>query len=303
MVAQTAIHSSCIRPSMKNKQRQLLPALLGAALATTLVLGATNAAAQSATTTPGAYEPVRGQSGKDVVWIATPQSLVEKMLTAARVTPQDKVFDLGAGDGIVAITAARQFGATAVGIEYNPQLAEHARRKVAEAGVGDKVRIITGDIFKEDFSSATVVTLYLLPELNQRLRPTLLDMKPGTRIVSHDFDMGDWQADEAIVHERGRAHLWIVPARVEGDWMLTGLAGGAARVGLRQVFQNVGGQVTVGSSSQPLLGARVRGDEISFQFTGADSSVQTFTGRLSGQRITGTLSAHGVSTPAELSRP
>lgn len=305
--------------AMKNKQRQLPPAtcpssgrwppsqvgraFFSAILATTLVLAGTNAAAQSAPAGPRAYEPVRGQSGKDVVWIATPQSLVEKMLTAARVTPQDKVFDLGAGDGIVAITAARQFGATATGIEFNPQLAEHARRKVAEAGVGDKVRIITGDIFKEDFSSATVVMLYLLPELNQRLRPTLLDMKPGTRIVSHDFDMGDWQADEAIHHERGRAHLWIVPARVAGDWMLTGLTGGAARVSLRQVFQSVGGQLTLGSSTQPLVGARVRGEEVSFQFIGADDGVQTFSGRLSGNRVTGTLSAHGVTTPAELSRP
>lgn len=280
-----------------------LSACVSAVLAAVLALTPAAASAQSGTAAPRAYEPVRGQSGKDVVWIATPQPLVEKMLAAARVTPQDRVFDLGAGDGIVAITAARQFGATAVGIEYNPQMADFARRKVAEAGVGDKVTIITGDIFKEDFRSATVVMLYLLPELNLRLRPTLLDMKPGTRIVSHDFDMGEWLADEAITHGTGRAHLWIVPARIEGDWTLKGLEGGAARVSLRQAFQSVGGQMTQGTATQPLLGARVRGEEVSFQFTGADRTVQTFTGRAAGSRITGTVSANGLSSPAELTRP
>ena len=127
------------------------------------------------------YAPVRGQMGKDVMWIPTPKGLIDKMLAAARVTSSDRVYDLGAGDGIIAITAAREFGAHAVGIEYNPRMADYARRMVLEAGVGDKVRIITGDIFKEDFSSATVLTLYLLPELNMQLRPIILRMKPHPR--------------------------------------------------------------------------------------------------------------------------
>ena len=144
------------------------------------------------------YQPVQGQAGKDVIWVPTPEGLIEKMLTTAKVSSQDKVFDLGAGDGIIAITAARKYGAQSVGIEYNPDMAQFARRKVAEAGMTDKVKIITGDIFQEDFSSATVVTLYLMPHLNLKLRPILLKMKPGTRVVSHAFNMGDWEPDERI---------------------------------------------------------------------------------------------------------
>jgi len=176
-----------------------LPVLLASALS----LGSMTSWAQQAPAT--AYEPVRGQAGKDVIWIPTPEPLVEKMLNAARVSSEDRVFDLGAGDGIIAITAAKKFGAQSVGIEYNPQMADFARRKVREAGMADKVRIITGDIFKEDFSSATVVTLYLLPDLNLRLRPILLGMKPGTRVVSHAFTMGDWEPEETLEHETARA--------------------------------------------------------------------------------------------------
>ncbi len=278
--------------------RHLLPAALAVVLASagTAVLAQTSGA-------PNTYEPVRGQAGKDVIWIPTPEPLVEKMLTAARVTSDDRVFDLGAGDGIIAITAAKRFGATSVGIEYNPQMAEHARRKVREAGMTDKVRIITGDIFKEDFSSASVVTLYLLPDLNLRLRPTLLAMKPGTRIVSHAFTMGDWEADEVMSHESARAYLWIVPARVEGDWSLTGLDGGPVRISLRQNLQALGGLMTRAGATQPLVGARLRGTEIAFQFSGPDRSVHTFTGRMEGNRITGTVSASGGgSSTVEMSR-
>ncbi len=248
------------------------------------------------------YEPVRGQAGKDVIWIPTPEGLVEKMLTAARVTSDDRVFDLGAGDGIIAITAARKFGATAVGIEYNPQMADFARRKVREAGVADKVRIITGDIFKEDFSSATVVTMYLLPDLNMRLRPIILGMKPGTRVVSHAFTMGDWEPEETVQHDGARGYLWIVPAKVEGDWRMTGLPGSPSRLSFRQSLQQVGGLMTAGNATQPLVGMRLRGDEVRFQFSGADRSLHTFSGRVAGNRITGTVEAGGVITPVELSR-
>jgi protein-L-isoaspartate O-methyltransferase len=141
--------------------RVLLPILLTSwlnmACSSTSATPATNTASPQAASS--SYEPVRGQAGKDVIWIPTPPGLIDKMLTTAKVTDQDRLFDLGAGDGIIAITAARKFGARAVGIEYNPDMAQFARRKVAEAGMTDKVRIITGDIFQEDFSSATVVTL------------------------------------------------------------------------------------------------------------------------------------------------
>jgi Methyltransferase domain len=228
--------------------------------------------------------------------------LIDKMLTAAKVTAQDRVFDLGAGDGIIAITAARKFGANAVGIEYNPKMADYARCKVNEAGMSDKVRIITGDIFVEDFSSANVVTLYLLPDLNLRLRPTLLKMKPGTRIVSHAFTMGDWEPDETMTNEYARGYFWVVPAQVEGDWMLTGLEGGPVRLSMRQTFQNIGGTLTRASATQPLVGARLRGEEISFQFSTPDRNVHTFTGRVSGSKISGTVNSSGLQTPVEANR-
>ncbi len=237
------------------------------------------------------YAPVRGQMGKDVIWIPTPKGLIDKMLAAAKVTSSDRVYDLGAGDGIIAITAAREFGAQAVGIEYNPRMADYARRMVQEAGVADKVRIITGDIFKEDFSSATVLTLYLLPELNMQLRPTILRMKPGTRVVSHAFSMGDWEPDETMSHDTARGFLWVVPASVEGEWMLTGMEGGPVRISLRQVLQKIGGSLTRGGSSQPLLGARLRGDELFFQFVTPDRQVYSFSGQVSGGQISGTISS------------
>ncbi len=283
------------------------PWLIRVAAALLLSSGVAAASANANPASPvnpadGAYSPTRGQQGKDVIWIPTPAGLVEKMLEAARVTPRDRVVDLGAGDGIIAITAAGKFGAQAVGIEYNPKLAEYARRKAAEAGVADRVRILTGDLFKEDFSFATVVTLYLYPDLNMRLRPTLLAMKPGTRVVSHAFTMGDWEPDETVSHEYARGYFWTVPAQVEGDWMLTGLEGGPVRLSMRQTFQNIGGTLTRASATQPLVGARLRGEEISFQFSTPDRNVHTFTGRVSGGKISGTVNSSGLQTPVEANR-
>lgn len=238
-----------------------------------------------------AYEPIRGQAGKDVIWIPTPEGLIDKMLTAAKVTEQDRLFDLGAGDGIIAITAARKFGAQSVGIEYNPDMAQFARRKVNEAGLNNKVRIITGDIFKEDFTSATVVTLYLMPHLNLQLRPTLLKMKPGTRVVSHAFTMGDWEPDETMQHEYSRAYYWMVPAQASGDWVLTGFEGGPVRLKMSQTFQHIGGTMTRGNVTQALMGAKLQGEEIKFRFSTPDQTVHTFTGRVEGKRMTGSVSS------------
>ena len=254
-------------------------------LSSFMVVGYTTTAASDSN-----YKPSRGQSGKDVIWIPTPPELVEKMLTMAKVTPQDRVFDLGAGDGIIAITAAQKFNANAVGIEFNPDMAGFARRKVAEAGMQDKVRIITGDIFKEDFSSADVVTMYLLPDLNLRLRPTILKMKPGTRVVAHAFDMGEWQADETATAAGANAFLWIVPAPVQGGWSVTLDGGKTARLNLEQTFQNVGGTLTVDGRTLPLLGARLRGEDLSFQYRGEGQSVSSFKGKVNGDRLSGTLS-------------
>ncbi|MFY7859409.1 MAG: SAM-dependent methyltransferase [Limnohabitans sp.] len=285
--------------------RVLLPILLtswlNVACASTTATPATNTTSPKPSTT--AYEPVRGQAGKDVIWIPTPPGLIDKMLSAAKVTDQDRLFDLGAGDGIIAITAAKQYGTQAVGIEYNPDMAQFARRKVAEAGVTDKVRIITGDIFKEDFSSATVVTLYLMPHLNLKLRPLLLKMKPGTRVVSHAFTMGDWEPDETMSYQHSQGYFWVVPAQIEGNWVMTGMDGGPMRVSMSQSFQNIGGNLTRGSQNLAMLGARLRGDEVKFQFITQDRKVHAFSGRVEGRRITGTVVSEYMHTPVELTRP
>ena len=285
--------------------RVLLPILLtswlNVACASTTTTPVTNSTSPKPATT--AYEPVRGQAGKDVIWIPTPPGLIDKMLSAAKVTDQDRLFDLGAGDGIIAITAAKQYGTQAVGIEYNPDMAQFARRKVAEAGVTDKVRIITGDIFKEDFSSATVVTLYLMPHLNLKLRPLLLKMKPGTRVVSHAFTMGDWEPDETMSYQHSQGYFWVVPAQIEGNWVMTGMDGGPMRVSMSQSFQNIGGNLTRGSQNLAMLGARLRGDEVKFQFITQDRKVHAFSGRVEGRRITGTVVSEYMHTPVELTRP
>ena len=260
--------------------------------------------ALASTTTPSAeYKPQVGQEGKDVIWVPTPEGLIDKMLAAAKVNDKDTLFDLGAGDGIIAITAARQYGAKSVGIEYNPEMAQFARRKVAEAGMTDKVKIITGDIFQEDFSAATVVTLYLMPHLNIKLRPILLKMKPGTRVVSNTFNMGDWEPDETVLDQHWRAHFWVVPAQIEGAWVMTGMEGGPLRLNISQSFQNIGGTLTRGGQTLALLGAKLRGDEVKFQFVTPDRKVHAFSGRLEGRRLTGTVVAEYSSTSVEMTRP
>ena len=166
------------------------------------------------------YEPKPFQEGKDVVWLPTPQALVDKMLDMAKVTPNDYVIDLGSGDGRTVITAAKKFGARAMGIEYNPDMVELSKRNAAKEGVSGKANFIKADIFESDFSQATVITMYLLPQLNVKLRPKILDLKPGTRIVSHAFTMEEWTADQTDSFEGRTAYLWIVPAKVEGTWRL-----------------------------------------------------------------------------------
>jgi len=218
------------------------------------------------------YQPQVGQSGKDVVWVPTGDELVTKMLQTAKVTKEDLVYDLGAGDGKIAIAAAREFGARAVGIEYNPDMAALAQRNAERAGVADRVRIIRGDIFKEDFSKATVITMYLLPDLNLRLRPTLLKLKPGTRLATNSFTMGDWEPDQVFSASASgfggsSGYFWIVPAQVEGQWNLDGMDGVVnVRLNLTQKYQRVGGTITLGDKTQPLLDPRLEGAELQFRY-------------------------------------
>jgi hypothetical protein len=262
-----------------------------------------NLAFASTTTNSAEYKPKVGQEGKDVIWVPTPEGLIDKMLEAAKVSDKDTLFDLGAGDGIIAITATRKYGAKSVGIEYNPEMAQFARRKVAEAGLTDKVKIITGDIFQEDFSSATVITLYLMPHLNLKLRPILLKMKPGTRVVSNTFTMGEWEPDETVFDQHWKGYFWVVPAQIEGAWVMTGMEGGPLRLNISQSFQNIGGTLTRGGQTLTLLGAKLRGDEVKFQFVTPDRKVHAFSGRLEGRRLTGTVVADYSSTSVEMTRP
>ena len=238
------------------------------------------------------YKPQVGQSGKDVVWVPTPDELVQRMLRMAKVTPQDIVYDLGAGDGKIAIAAGKA-GATAVGIEYNPDMARLAQCYVQADGVANKVKIIQGDIFKEDFSKATVITMYLLPELNLRLRPIILDMKPGTRVTSHQFTMGDWAPDETAEVEYRSAYLWIVPAKVDGNWTLRDQSGAQFSINLKQVFQKISGEVVSGGPRQPIVGATLRGAEIRFAFNDEKGVTRTLTGTVKGNELAGVLKAAG----------
>jgi hypothetical protein len=197
-----------------------------------------------------------GNAGKDVIWVPTHDKLVSAMLSAAGAGSNDFVIDLGAGDGKIPIAAAKEFGARALGIEYDPKMVELAQCYVRAEQLADKVEIREADIFREDFSRATVLTMYLLPELNKKLRPSLLDLTPGTRIVSNRFKMGRWQPDELISVEgvANQAYLWIVPARIAGVWRFEQQTGTESfRARLHQEFQVVRGNL-LGRS-----GAKVRG--------------------------------------------
>jgi hypothetical protein len=236
------------------------------------------------------YRPSVGQAGKDVVWVPTPDAMVTRMLQAAKTTDKDYVIDLGAGDGKIAIAAAKQFGARSMGIEYNPDMAALAKRNAERAGVADKVTIIQGDVFKEDFSKANVLTMYLLPDLNLKLRPTILGMKPGTRVVTHQFHMGDWGPDEVLEADGRTGYLWIVPAKVDGTWTLREEGGPfEAKVTIRQLYQQVGGTATVGTATQQLVGTGVKGDQLWFTLLDRDGQVRSFKGTVNGDRISGGL--------------
>jgi SAM-dependent methyltransferase len=224
------------------------------------------------------------------VWVPTFDAVVQAMLTMAQVTPRDLVFDLGAGDGRIAIAAAKPpFGARAVGIEYDPDLAKRASCLVQVEGVADRVRIVAGDIFEEDFSQASVVTLYLLPHLNLCVRHRILAMEPGTRVVSHQYPMADWDPDRSVKIEGRDVHLWVVPARVDGVWDFHDSQGTPLTVDLRQTLGSLGGEIAREGVREPLLAATVRGRELRFSFEAAGTTAR-FAGTVRGPEITGVLS-------------
>ena len=227
------------------------------------------------------FVPSVGQSGKDVVWVPSPQALVDKMLDMAKVTPADFVMDLGSGDGRTVITAAKR-GARALGIEYNPDMVALSRRNAAAAGVSDRATFVEADIFQSDLSRATVITLFLLTELNIKLRPTLLSLKPGLRVVSNSFKMGEWEPDQSF--ELGcdtycTAFLWIVPARVQGKWQLP-----QGELTINHEFQKFTGTLRTGTVNVPVSRGRLHGDEISFVAEGSE-----YRGRVADQVMEGTV--------------
>ena len=240
------------------------------------------------------FEPQVGQAGKDVIWVPTPDEVVERMLTMAQTGPSDIHYDLGAGDGKIAIMAAKKFGARATGIEYNPDMVKHANSRAQEAGVAGvgpgKAVIRQGDIFATDFSSATVITLYLLPALNMKLRPTILSMKPGTRVASHSFTMEDWEADEISTMDGRRAYFWIVPANVNGGWALDS-GGDKAELSFEQRFQKIEGTVGLGHTQGGLRDARLRGFNISFSYVDNNGAKRDYSGRVTGGRMEGSFRA------------
>jgi precorrin-6B methylase 2 len=269
--------------------RQAIRISVLSVLSLSLSLGSSAVYAQATQTAPKPaaapaaqkpYEPEVGQAGKDVVWVPTPQTLVEKMLDMAKVTPKDYVIDLGSGDGRTVITAAKR-GAKAHGIEYNPDMVELSKRNAEKEGVTGKATFEKADLFQSDFSKAQVVTMFLLPTINMKLRPTILNLKPGTRIVSNSFTMEDWQADETATVDKDctswcTAYLWIVPAKVDGTWTMP-----QGALTLKQQFQMVSG--TMGSTQ--IQEGKLTGDEISFKVGGV-----VYKGKVAGNTMSGAAS-------------
>ena len=263
------------------------PALIAVVLLAAASFVAPGACAQTATKE---FEPIVGQEGKDVIWVPTPQALVERMLEMAKTTPNDYVVDLGSGDGRTVITAAKKYGVRALGIEYNPDMVELSKRNAEKAGVADRAQFVNGDIFQTDFSKATVLTLYLLPNLNVRLRPIILGMKPGTRVVSHAFSMGEWQPDDIQKVEGRTAYLWIVPARVQGTWRWG--SSHPYELMLQQHFQEVEGLARADNKMAQFRNARLEGDRISFsviEFSGMGNVQRDFTGHVNGEVMEGVV--------------
>jgi precorrin-6B methylase 2 len=237
------------------------------------------------------FEPEVGQAGKDVVWVPTSQSLVEKMLNLGKVTSKDYLIDLGSGDGRTVITAAKR-GARALGIEYNPDMVALSQRNAEKAGVTDRVQFRKADLFETDLSKATVITMFLLPDINLKLRPKLLDLKPGTRIVTNSFTMGEWEHDASDQASDGEgcrsyctAYLWIVPAKVEGVWHTP-----QGELTLHQTFQMVSGTL-LSKGQNVAVSGRLNGDRLSFK-----AGPTSYSGRVTGNSIKGAAKGPGFAT-------
>jgi methylase of polypeptide subunit release factors len=294
--------------SSNPRTRRAFLGLSGSMLLGGLALPATGVASTLLAQASGAaqpFEPQRGQAGKDVIWIPSPDTLVNRMLSMAQVQPSDFVIDLGAGDGKIVIAAVREFGAQGLGIEYNPDMVVHAQRNAQAAGVADKARFEKADIFESDFSRATVITMYLLPHLNMKLRHRLMALKPGTRIVSHEFRLGDWLSDETSRVNGASVHLWLVPGNFGGEWELRfpQKAGEAvAKLTVQQAFQNFTGRIVFKDFETSFREPKVAGERVRFGFTDEDGKLRRFDGKLDGNTLAGMVHDGERSAPFTASR-
>ncbi|MFN0301739.1 MAG: SAM-dependent methyltransferase [Burkholderiales bacterium] len=239
---------------------------------------------------PPAYEPEMGQLGKDSVWAPTPDRLIERMLQMADTRPNDVVVDLGSGDGRIPVIAAKQFGARGIGVEFDAELVAYSIRLAERMGVAKRVTFFRQDFFETDLSDASVVAMYIGPEVTMKLRPKLLALKPGTRVVTHQFTMGDWEPDEMARVENAPGYLWVVPARVEGRWRLQ-FADQHYAMELKQQYQMLSGSASSGGKSSPLLAARVRGESIRFSIIDVNGDSRAFTGTIGVATMQGTTRA------------
>lgn len=237
------------------------------------------------------YKPEVGQEGKDVVWVPTSNALVNKMLDMAKLGAGDTHYDLGSGDGRTVIAAAKR-GARSYGIEYNPDMVDISRRAAAKEGLADRATFEKADLFETDFSKATVLTLFLLPDINLKLRPKILDLKPGTRVVSNTFTMGEWEADETgtAASDQGSSYyrtalLWIVPAKVNGTWKSAN-----GDFTFKQEFQKFVGSINNGGVSTLITGGKLRGDQITFSAGGVQ-----YSGKVAGDTMSGTATSGGTA--------
>ena len=264
------------------KRREVLTAI--SALAT-LVLGGVPAAQT--------VSDDFAKAGPNAPWVPTPDDMIDVMLRLARVGKNDLVCDLGSGDGRIPIVAAQKYGARGLGVEIDPQLVAGAWRNAQRAGVAQRVRFIEGDVFVADFSEATVVTLYLITHMNDRLRPRLLKLRPGTRIVSHNYGMTDWDADEVAFHNETRALLWVVPAQVDGRWSLQtgGRPGERVIVNLVQQYQRVKGEIFFGSAGRPIRHAELLGTRLALSVSDPQGQLVVFHGNAEGRTISGHMTS------------
>ncbi len=251
-----------------------------------------------------------------VPYVPTPQAVVDRMLAMGRVTAQDYLIDLGSGDGRIVVTAAKKFGTRGFGVDLNPVRITEANDNARRNDVTDKVGFYQRDLFETDLSQATVITMYLLPRVNLALRPKLLELKPGTRLVSHDFDMGDWKADESLRMDAADkfsgaggdsdVYLWIVPARIAGAWRVQLPVSGKSQtyeISFEQQYQQVSGAARVNSRMAKIEGAKLRGDELTFMFSAEVNGTMVkheFSGRVSGNEMTGQVALSGSRMAARV---